>query len=332
MTTGRPSFLWRRIALRMPRSRASPTTRRCSVRMRSTSLCASAFIRFPAADGCPDLFIVDLERRGFQGRHRATRRPFLTRDSPACVTVSRTGCPMEHAASLVLVGGLMVTALQTSRATSQSPVFKADVPSVEVDARVTDKHHQFVRDLQRADFVLLDDGRPQTITTFALVDIPREQWSPAAHNGAAASEGAEGVAHPGGGRTYVILIDTVHIDAARARATSAAATLFVERYLFSNDQASIVCIGASTPAEITSDREKLKRDVARCTDRGNPLLGVGTTDNHEQAVHAAVMTMRGVATIATALGRISERRKAIVLFSQGIDLDYANVKKFPDAL
>lgn len=60
---------------------------------------------------------------------------------------------------------------------SYAQTFRADTLSVEVDARVIDRHHEFVRDLKQSEFVLRDDGKEQVITTFAVIDLPRDPWS-----------------------------------------------------------------------------------------------------------------------------------------------------------
>ena len=57
---------------------------------------------------------------------------------------------------------------------AQQPTFRVRVDYVEVDVVVTDRQGNLVRDLKKEDFQVLEDGKPQTITTFALVDIPIE--------------------------------------------------------------------------------------------------------------------------------------------------------------
>ena len=55
----------------------------------------------------------------------------------------------------------------------QPPItFKSEVNYVEIDARVTDAQGNFVRDLTQADFRLVEDGQPQALTAFLMVDIP----------------------------------------------------------------------------------------------------------------------------------------------------------------
>jgi hypothetical protein len=41
-----------------------------------------------------------------------------------------------------------------------------------VDVRVTDSTGNFVRDLTKEDFQIVEDGKPQTIDAFSLIDIP----------------------------------------------------------------------------------------------------------------------------------------------------------------
>jgi hypothetical protein len=55
----------------------------------------------------------------------------------------------------------------------QQPTFRVQVEAIEIDASVTDASGNVVIDLTRDDFEILEDGRPQTITSFGLVNIPR---------------------------------------------------------------------------------------------------------------------------------------------------------------
>src|SRR5262245_39278919 len=54
----------------------------------------------------------------------------------------------------------------------QQPVFRSSVSHIEVDAFVTDSRGAFVKDLPRDDFEILEDGRPQIVTTFSVMDLP----------------------------------------------------------------------------------------------------------------------------------------------------------------
>jgi len=66
---------------------------------------------------------------------------------------------------------------QTQAQSAQGPAvtFKVEINYVEVDAVVTDAQGNVVRDLTANDFDLLEDGKPQKVTAFSLVNIPIER-------------------------------------------------------------------------------------------------------------------------------------------------------------
>src|SRR5262245_65747218 len=86
---------------------------------------------------------------------------------------------LRTTALMLLLAATAVTASQTPPTspgpTAQgpdTPTFRVQVDYVEVDVFVTDQQERFVRDLKKEDFQVFEDRKPQTISTFALVDIP----------------------------------------------------------------------------------------------------------------------------------------------------------------
>ena len=67
---------------------------------------------------------------------------------------------------------IVIIALCGTAAFAQTPTFRLQVEYVEVDARVTDSKGNFVRDLTKEDFQILEDGKPRPLAAFSLVDIP----------------------------------------------------------------------------------------------------------------------------------------------------------------
>lgn len=63
------------------------------------------------------------------------------------------------------VASFVVTARLQSQ---QANVFSARVDLVSVAVTVADKHHRLITDLTAADFAVYEDGKPQTITAFAV--------------------------------------------------------------------------------------------------------------------------------------------------------------------
>jgi VWFA-related protein len=68
---------------------------------------------------------------------------------------------------------LAFAALSTLKAQDESTVFSTDVKVVSVLATVLDKQNHIIRDLNREDFQILENGRPQTIKYFSRdSDLP----------------------------------------------------------------------------------------------------------------------------------------------------------------
>ena len=65
-----------------------------------------------------------------------------------------------------------------------TPIFRANVDAVELDAFVVDAEGNPVTDLTVDDFEVLEDGRPQPITSFAVIDIPIERTGAPAESAA----------------------------------------------------------------------------------------------------------------------------------------------------
>ena len=72
----------------------------------------------------------------------------------------------------VVAGGAQERPQPTS---IDTPIFRAKVDAVELDAFVVDAAGNPVTDLTVEDFEILEDGRPQPITSFAVIDIPIER-------------------------------------------------------------------------------------------------------------------------------------------------------------
>src|SRR4029453_14557523 len=121
----------------------------------------------------------------------------------------------------------------------QPPItFRADINYVEVDARVLDQQGAFVPSLKAGDFQVFEDGKPQPVTVFSLVNIPVER----AERPLFASKPIEPDPKknlPGAeGRIYLLVLDDYHTSFARSSRTKAAARQFIERYMGANDTAA----------------------------------------------------------------------------------------------
>ena len=80
--------------------------------------------------------------------------------------------------SVAVVAAAVLTSAQEAQIppSTQPPVtFRAEVNYVEVDARVLDDQGAFVPGLTGAEFQVFEDGKPQKVSAFSLVNIPVER-------------------------------------------------------------------------------------------------------------------------------------------------------------
>src|SRR5690349_18416425 len=133
--------------------------------------------------------------------------------------------------------GLLHGQGQTQPQQPQQPqiTFRAEINYVEVDARVLDRDGKFVPGLKPEDFQVFEDGKPQKIAAFSMVNIPLERVErplfaskPVERDVRTNLEGADG-------RIYVIVLDDLHTAPLRSQRTKAAAKMFIERYVGAND-------------------------------------------------------------------------------------------------
>src|SRR5512144_2008823 len=87
----------------------------------------------------------------------------------------KTLCAFSLALLVAAVGLSAQQAQSQQGQPAQPPRFRVEVNYVEVDAVVTDAQGNFVRNLTRDDFEVLEGGKPQEISTFSVVDVPIER-------------------------------------------------------------------------------------------------------------------------------------------------------------
>ena len=130
---------------------------------------------------------------------------------------------------------------------------------VDIDAVVTDERGNFVGDLTKEDFELLDDGKPQEISAFSLVDIPLPSAGGVTGGAAPAVTDVKSNAQPISGRLYVIVLDDLNVAPLRTKVVVNAAREFIERHFGPNDIAAITYTSGRTDGaqEFTSERAVL---------------------------------------------------------------------------
>ena len=231
-------------------------------------------------------------------------------------------------------------------APQQPPLtFRAEINYVEVDARVLDAQGKFVTDLKPEDFEVFEDRRPQKVTAFSLVNIPVERQERPLFASKPIEPDVRNNLQGADGRIYLLVLDDLHTTALRSQRTKLAARMFIERYIGANDLAAVIHTGGRTDAsqDFTNSQRlllqavdkfmgrKLRSSTLNKIDDVNRRAGTGLEsdpardlDDKERGFQAR-NTLDTIRNLAQYLGNIRGRRKAIVMFSEGIDYDIYDI-------
>ncbi|HEX6215817.1 MAG TPA: VWA domain-containing protein [Vicinamibacterales bacterium] len=244
------------------------------------------------------------------------------------------------------VGTLRGQAPAPPPAPQQPPItFRAEVNYVEVDARVLDQQGKFLPGMKPEDFEVLEDGKPQKVTAFSLVNIPLERVERPLFASRPVEPDVRNNLQGADGRIYLIVLDDLHTNALRSPRTKQAARMFIERYVGANDLAAVIHTGGRTDAnqDFTNSQRLLLQAVDKFMGRklrsstmnkiddynrrsGTALESDPATDFEDKErgfqARAALDTVRNLANY---LGNIRGRRKAIVMFSEGIDYNIYDI-------
>jgi VWFA-related protein len=194
------------------------------------------------------------------------------------------------------------------------PTFKVAINYVEITARAVDASGRFVRDLRKEDFSILEDGSPQAIADFKLVNLAAPDLPASAPSAwSLVEDDVRSNAQPFDGRVYVLVLDDVHVMPENTRDVQAAARLFLERYFEDGDLGAIVnTSGRADPAqELTTSRARLLATIGRFAGhRGTVSVAGGSVSLVEDILSS-------LQSLTTRLDGVRGRRKAIVYFSEG---------------
>jgi VWFA-related protein len=219
----------------------------------------------------------------------------------------------------------------------QPPVtFRVEVNYVEVDAFVTDAQGKPVTDLMAGDFEVFEDGKPQKVSAFSLVDIPIERAERPLFAGKAIEPDVQTNEHLEG-RIYLLVLDDVHTDFTRTPRVKAAARRFIEQNFGTNDLAAIVYTGRSDASQDFTNNPRLliqaiekfngrklrsgtiqRIESARVNPETNQLEPGDDIDQMDRAFRARSV-MNNIRKLAEFMAGVRGRRKAMLLIGEGVD-------------
>jgi VWFA-related protein len=210
----------------------------------------------------------------------------------------------------------------TSAQAPQPPQFRAAVDLVHLDVSVLDKTRMPVRGLTAADFIVLEDGKPQAVSTFTAVDYPDVEppstpWMRTVESDVRRNDTLDDR------RLFVIVLDDgmAQANLQAVRAGKDAAKKFIERLGPSDLAAVLFTMRNQHSQDYTSDKSKLLAAIDRYASgfRGMGRIEDGPNTD-EFYLRASTEVLRRIAEALTAL---PQRRKTLVYIGQGIPVDPA---------
>src|SRR5262245_27718435 len=209
----------------------------------------------------------------------------------------------------------------------QVPIFRSDINFVRVDVIVTDRQGNPVSDLRQEDFEVTEDGKPQSIQTFKLVNVtentgvgsdpPREVRNAIEEQVEAARDDV---------RLFAFFLDDYHVRQENSMRAREVIAQFVENQLQPADMAGIMYpLWSIHDVRLTRNRKELASAIRSFVGRKYDYTPRNIFE--ERYVHYVStieaerirnqVTLSAIKGLITRLGGLREGRKAIVLISEG---------------
>ncbi len=154
-------------------------------------------------------------------------------------------------------------------AEEETPAFGAGIDLVTVDVVVVDKKGRAVPGFTRSDFLVEEDGEPQAITSFELVELPDlpppEYQESYARPAVSSNRGPEARQY----RTFVVIFDDINLSPAQALRAKAAIGEFLRTGVREGDLVVLVASAGSAwwTARIPEGREEIEEVLKRLDGR-----------------------------------------------------------------
>lgn len=223
-----------------------------------------------------------------------------------------TTCGYRAAAIAGLAAALAVVSLTAARAPRQdqrpipsSPTFRSGVNLVTVDVVVRDKRTgRLVPDLTKDDFHIEDDGQPQTVTSFAAINLPDGRTAAGDEAPQYAGNDMADADEQANGRLVAFFVNDQSIGIEATSYVRDWLHRYVDGHMADDDQVAIWTVTGKEPDRLTSDRARLDRTIDRITG------GADTLPYHLPPRFTLTM----LAQLVDQLETISHRRKVVIYF------------------
>jgi len=209
----------------------------------------------------------------------------------------------------------------------QTPIFRTDINFVRVDVIVTDRQGNPVHNLKQEDFEVTEDGKPQAIQTFKLVNVtensgvgsdpPREVRNAIEEQMEAARDDV---------RLYAVFLDDYHVRLENSMRAREPIAQFIENQLQPTDMAGIMYpLWSIHDVLMTRNRKQVASAIRQFAGRKydytprnafeeNYVHYVSTIEAERIRNEVTLTALKG---LIIRLGGLREGRKAIILITEG---------------
>ena len=240
---------------------------------------------------------------------------------------SRNSCGDKPFGLSILVVVLAVVTLG-----AEQPTFRAGVTLVSTDVIPRDQDGRFVTDLTRENFTVLEDGQPQTITSFTVVrggrtfNLLLPPPAPSATPEGLVLPAAKPRTDDTAGRVLLIFIDDLHFEPEMTPHVRKLVQTIGDYLIHEGDLVSVVSSGPSfISIGPTYDKKAVMEAVGKV--RGSGLIPAEIFKSFESSQGPADVRARAQMAFYTAysilndLESVNNKRKAVLYISTGYDFD-----------
>jgi VWFA-related protein len=214
--------------------------------------------------------------------------------------------------------------------TAQQPTFRTGVTLVTTDVIVRNDKGQFVADLTKDNFTILEDGQPQQIESFSMVQGGRT-FNLLAPGAAPVPDGlvlprARPRTADTTGRVLLILVDDLHFDAELTPHVRRLLQTIIDTMVHDGDLVSVVSTGPSfIEVGPTYDRKLLSEAANKIRGSGYTPTDIfnmmETSQGPGDLRNRVQLAFYTAYNILAQLENVANRRKAVLYISTGYDFD-----------
>jgi VWFA-related protein len=236
-------------------------------------------------------------------------------------------------AGLLVFSTSSSSAWQAPKAPAQQPTFRVNVDLVTLDVIPRAADGQFVTDLGAEDFQVLEDGVSQQIASLVMVRGGRV-FNVVQPPSAAPSDSIDGIILPkkaspsanSASRIFVLLVDDLHFTATDTPYVRALLKKVVARLFHAGDMFAMFSTGPSSiEIPVSYDRSLLESAISKVAGHGMSYRDIMDARDGAQGPqglrHNAHVAFTTAYELLGNLEQIRDRRKALILISNGYDFD-----------